>query len=278
VALVTSECVVKVRARSVIIAQGAYEQPAVFRGNDLPGVMLASAAQRLLYHQAVASARRVAVLTANAHGYAAALDALGNGIEVAAVLDLRAEAGALSAAPAQELTRRGVALASREAVARVMARWWPALRAGGGIARRRTTMALDGIWMSVGFMPTNALYQLVHGSATCRHSGFPAPLIPPGYACGKVNGVYGFDERLADGRAAGDEAPAARLRQRAGATCRSRRSRRTIPIPSSLIAAGNSSTDEDLTVKDRRRLSRATTAVTAEALLRSAWGRAGGLT
>ena len=46
VALVAPECLVKVRARSVIIAQGAYEQPAVFRGNDLPGVMLASAAQR----------------------------------------------------------------------------------------------------------------------------------------------------------------------------------------------------------------------------------------
>jgi len=36
VALVAPEYLVKVRARSVVIAQGAYEQPAVFRGNDLP--------------------------------------------------------------------------------------------------------------------------------------------------------------------------------------------------------------------------------------------------
>ena len=49
VALAAPECLIKVRARSVIVAQGAYEQPAVFRGNDLPGVMLASAAQRLMY-------------------------------------------------------------------------------------------------------------------------------------------------------------------------------------------------------------------------------------
>src|SRR6202023_209898 len=80
VSLVTVECLVKVRARSVIVAQGAYEQPAVFRGNDLPGVMLASAAQRMLYHYAVVSAQRVAVMTSNAEGYAAALDALPHGV------------------------------------------------------------------------------------------------------------------------------------------------------------------------------------------------------
>ena len=66
VALVMRDCMVKMRARSLIVAQGAYEQPAVFRGNDLPGVLLASAAQRLLYRHAVLTARRVAVLTANA--------------------------------------------------------------------------------------------------------------------------------------------------------------------------------------------------------------------
>ena len=98
VALVAPECLVKVRARSVIVAQGAYEQPAVFRGNDLPGVMLASAAQRLLYHHAVAAARRIVVLTANAEGYAAALDAIAHGVEVAAVLDLRQQPGPLSQA------------------------------------------------------------------------------------------------------------------------------------------------------------------------------------
>ena len=35
-------------AGSVVVASGAFEQPAVFRYNDLPGIMLASAAQRLM--------------------------------------------------------------------------------------------------------------------------------------------------------------------------------------------------------------------------------------
>src|SRR6202035_3675826 len=108
VALVAPECLVKVRARSVIVAQGAYEQPAVFHGNDLPGVMLASAAQRMLYHYAVATAQRVAVLTSNAEGYAAALDALAHGVDLAAILDLRTETGVDSTAVAQELVSKGV--------------------------------------------------------------------------------------------------------------------------------------------------------------------------
>ena len=217
VALVTSECVVKVRARSVVIAQGAYEQPAVFRGNDLPGVMLASAAQRLLYRHAVASARRVAVLTANAQGYAAALDALGNGVEVAAVLDLREAAGPLSAPVAQELTRRGVAVHHGVTPIEAVAHGGGEVaglhfESGTGAAGTRHQIALDGIWMSVGFAPANALLyqagaQLSYVPALAQF--LPAALPPGVYACGKVNGVYRFDERLVDGRAAGDEAAAA---------------------------------------------------------------------
>ena len=38
----------KLRAKAIVVATGAIEQPAVFRNNDLPGVMLGSAAQRLI--------------------------------------------------------------------------------------------------------------------------------------------------------------------------------------------------------------------------------------
>jgi sarcosine oxidase subunit alpha len=264
VALVTGACVVKVRARSVIIAQGAYEQPAVFRGNDLPGVMLASGAQRLLYHYAVASARRVAVLTANTHGYAAALDALGNGIEVAAVLDFRAQAGALSAEAAQELARRGIPVHSGvtpiEAVTRRGGGEVGGLRfeTGTGDSRAQHHLALDGIWMSVGFAPANALlHQAGAGfSYVAALEQFLPMTLPPGvYACGKVNGVYGFDERLLDGRAAGDEAaarlgfgtdPAPRPRQTTARECPNH----SYPIFAHPRGGEFVDFDEDLTVKD----------------------------
>jgi NADPH-dependent 2,4-dienoyl-CoA reductase/sulfur reductase-like enzyme len=104
----TAEFMTKVRAGSVVVAQGAYEQPAVFRGNDLPGVMLATAAQRLMYRYAVAPASRVVVLTANQQGYAAALDGAAHGIKVVAVLDLREKLGSASEASAMEVGRRSI--------------------------------------------------------------------------------------------------------------------------------------------------------------------------
>ena len=208
VALVSPDYMTKIRARSVVVAQGAYEQPAVFRGNDLPGVMLASAAQRLLYHHAVADARRVAIVTANAEGYTAALDALAHGVEVASMLDLRNEPGPLSKPLAEQLCAKGVpsqyGVRPTEAVA----------RAGGDVGGllfessqgARQKIDVDGLWMSVGFAPANAL--LHQASARMRYSvtveQFVPLILPRGvFACGKVNGVYGFDARLADGAYAG---------------------------------------------------------------------------
>jgi sarcosine oxidase, subunit alpha len=211
VSLVAPEYLVKVRARSVIVAQGAYEQPAVFRGNDLPGVMLASAAQRMLYHYAVATAKRVAVLTSNAEGYAAALDALAHGVELAAVLDLRLEAGVDSIATAKALVSKGVfihyGVKPIEAVA----------GAGGevaglvfestaGVERGRRTLDLDGLWMSVGFAPANALLHQASARMSYQRASeqFVPQTLPAGvFACGKVNGIYSFAERVADGRNAG---------------------------------------------------------------------------
>ena len=45
----------KVRARQVVLATGAHERPLVFRNNDRPGVMLASAAQSYVNRYAVAA-------------------------------------------------------------------------------------------------------------------------------------------------------------------------------------------------------------------------------
>ena len=48
VALFDAVRMTKVRAAAVVYANGAIEQPAVFGHNDLPGVLLGSAAQRLV--------------------------------------------------------------------------------------------------------------------------------------------------------------------------------------------------------------------------------------
>ena len=58
VPLVSASGLTRLRAKAMIVASGVQEQPAVFRNNDLPGVMLASAAQRLIYRYASSRRRR----------------------------------------------------------------------------------------------------------------------------------------------------------------------------------------------------------------------------
>jgi sarcosine oxidase subunit alpha len=150
------------------------------------------------------------VLTGNAAGYAAALDAAAHGITLVAVLDLRAEPGPDSRLLREQLVRRGVpvhlGVRPVEAHARdgsVASFTFQQLVSGQARDQR---LSLDGLWISVGYAPANAL--LHQAGARLRYEPsveqFVPAVLPPGvYAAGKVNGVYGFDARLEDGRYAG---------------------------------------------------------------------------
>lgn len=76
-------------AGHVVLATGLIERTLTFTGNDLPGVMLATGARRLVNLWAVRPGRRAVVLTANAHGDAAVADLERVGVEVAEVVDAR---------------------------------------------------------------------------------------------------------------------------------------------------------------------------------------------
>ncbi len=83
------ERLVKARARSLVVAPGLIERPYVFAGNDVPGVLLSTAARRLVNLYAVRPGKRAVVLTANAEGDTAALDLERAGVEVVHVEDAR---------------------------------------------------------------------------------------------------------------------------------------------------------------------------------------------
>ena len=151
VPLVTEQGLVIVTARALIVATGALEQPAVFHNNDLPGVMLASAAQRLVRRYAVAPCSRAVVLTGNAAGYDAALALAAAGIEIAAIVDLddpahRGDAAAAArAAGMRVLPRSQVAAAHAKGMtlAQVTVNAVGSAGAQGG-----DTIACDGLLMS----------------------------------------------------------------------------------------------------------------------------------
>lgn len=212
VPLVDEKRITKLRARAVIVASGVFEQPAVFRNNDLPGVMLASAAQRLIYRYAVRPMRRALVLTSNTDGYLAALDLLANGIDITAIIDLNGANNTSTAA--EEIARRNIRVLHGHTVyeargnkfvktARVCA-----LRDDGSPdPSRAESISCDGIVMSVGNAPAAPLlYQAgaqIHYEEALNQ--FVPGKLPDGiFAAGRVNGVY--TQRRADGERAGLEA------------------------------------------------------------------------
>jgi sarcosine oxidase subunit alpha len=96
----------RLRADSLIVATGTIPQPLPFRGNDLPGVLLADGALRLGALYSVAPGTRAVVVTIDDEGIDAALALAGRGIEVAAVVDSRHD----SPAAAERLASSGIEL------------------------------------------------------------------------------------------------------------------------------------------------------------------------
>lgn len=206
----------KVRAKAVIVASGAFEQPPVFRYNDLPGVMLGSAVQRLVYRYAVKPFNNGIVVTANDYGYRVALDLLHAGAKIVALVDMRSTGSAASAA---ELAKHGIKIYTGHCVYEALASSDKSGVRGAVICAyddkqnialtdNKFTLECDGIAMSAGWAPAGALlYQAGTGMQfDYGVEQFVPSRLPNGmFAAGKVNGVFELEQRVRDGvRAAND--------------------------------------------------------------------------
>ncbi len=203
----------KYRAGAVVAATGSIEQPAVFRNNDVPGVMLGSAAQRLLRLYGVRPGRRAVVITANDDGYGVALDLAEAGVAVGAVVELRAQTGdgpmaaAVAARGLRVLPGHGVTEARASRGHRHVTGLVVAPLAGDGLpAGAGERISCDLVCMSTGYAPDAAL--LYHGGGTLAYDDDTATFAPATlpthlHAAGSVNGRCALDAVLADGRRAG---------------------------------------------------------------------------
>jgi sarcosine oxidase subunit alpha len=205
---------VKLRAKRVVMATGSYEVPLVFEGNDLPCVMLATGAQRLMRLYGVKPGDVAVVATTNDQGYYAALALFDVGVRIAALVDVRAEpAQAMEAA--ETLRSRGVSVLTSYAIVRAEGKKQVAtavvarLEDGEPTADERR-LSCDIICMSGGFQPANSLlYQ-----AGCRLSyderlGETVPReLPTVHVAGEVTGIRALTASLLQGKLAGIEAAA----------------------------------------------------------------------
>jgi sarcosine oxidase subunit alpha len=203
----------KLRAKAVVVATGSIEQPAVFRNNDLPGIMMGSAAQRLIHLYGVRPGKRAVILTANDDGYAQAIDLLKIGSEVAAILDLRDNPP--QTALSQAVERTGIPVLTGHAILQAMhdgnRHHVVGIQAApivgeGALGDPDAEYDCDLVLMSVGYSP--AAHLLLHGGARFAYSPashmFEPDHIPAGiYAAGSVGGVYAIDQVAIDGSHAG---------------------------------------------------------------------------
>jgi sarcosine oxidase subunit alpha len=172
----------RIRAKRVVTATGAIERPLPFAGNDLPGVMLASAVRDYLGLWGVAVGGRVAVVTNNDDAYRTALALRAAGVEVPAVLDARPYPG--GALP-EAARAAGLRVVSGAAVAGVKGRQARRLRGvcdHEGRGTLREEIACDALAMSGGWSPVVHLWSQPGGKLLwdeARAQFVPDPARPP---------------------------------------------------------------------------------------------------
>jgi sarcosine oxidase subunit alpha len=207
----------RIRAERIVTATGALERPLAFAGNDVPGVMLASAVRDYVVNWAVSPGDRTVVVTNNDDAYRTALCLKAAGLDVPAVIDARPEGGGrlmdeARAAGIRVETGRGVAKVKGgkrvEAV-------YTCPQAGEGATVQE--IKCDAVAVSGGWSPVVHLWSHTGGKllwdaaeAFFRPDPERAPVGCDGaanvIAAGAANGALGPGEILADAHAAGARA------------------------------------------------------------------------
>ncbi len=158
----------RIAAKHAILATGAEERPLVFGGNDIPGVMLASAMRAYINRQAVAPGKRTVIFTNGPSGYQTAADLETNGLEVAAIVDSRINAPTAWAGKARVMTGSVVSDAhGGKLVTGVTA-------SGNGLSER---IAADALAMSGGWSPV--IHLACHRGAKPQWSDAKSAFLAP---------------------------------------------------------------------------------------------------
>lgn len=205
-----------IRAAQVILANGAYERPLVFAGNDVPGVMLAGGVRTYLNRYAVTPGRRFVVATTNDSAYDLVEDIVAAGLEVVAVLDARSNpsprSSEIAAAGVRVLHGTTVERAEGDSETALLARVHVARLADDDTIAPLETVEADVLAVSGGWTPLVHLHTQRQG--TTRWDVALATFVPDGkvkdqWVVGANRGTVVLDEALRDGALAGSEAATA---------------------------------------------------------------------
>ncbi len=161
----------RIRAARVITATGAIERPLSFAGNDIPGVMLASAMRDYVVNYAVSPGDRTVVVTNNDDAYRTAIALKNAGLDVPVILDARPQAEGDLPRAARDL---GIRIETGRAIARVKGRksvTGVAICAQAGEGAVLEEIACDAVAMSGGWSPVVHLWSHCGGKLIWDEAG-----------------------------------------------------------------------------------------------------------
>ncbi|NJN93062.1 MAG: FAD-dependent oxidoreductase [Anaerolineales bacterium] len=205
----------KIRAKTIVVANGALERPLIFDNSDLPGVLLGSAAQRLIHLYGVQPGKRAVVLSGNDDGLQVALDLLGAGVKLAAVAELRGEVNSPQAIKLQqagiEIKTNYVVVGAKGSKEVSGAMLVPLDGNGQPQTAGAEYVSCDLLVTSVGW--TAALGLLSQAKAKTAYDEARAELLPTQlpakiHVAGRVNGTHSVLAELLEGQVAGLNAAA----------------------------------------------------------------------
>ncbi len=203
----------KVRAKQVVLAQGAIEKPLVFDGNDRPGVMLAGSARSFLNRYGVRVGDRTVVVTTHDSAWTSAFDLARAGTKVAAIVDVRARIDETLVAEARRLgiqvVAQGTVTGTRGRLRISAVRVNPVT--GGAVGPGRW-IACDSLLMSGGWTPSLHLFSHTGSKLAWDEAAqtfLPGQTPTEALRCvGAGAGHFGLANALADGSKAGAAAAA----------------------------------------------------------------------
>lgn len=148
----------RIRTSQIITATGAIERPLSFAGNDIPGVLLASAVRDYGVNWGVSIGDRTVVVTNNDDAYRTAITLKKAGLSVPVILDARAAGGGALAAQARDL---GIRVENGKGIAKVLGGkrvTGVEICAQAGEGAVIETIACDAVAMSGGWSPVVHMY------------------------------------------------------------------------------------------------------------------------
>jgi len=198
----------KVRAAEIIICSGSHERRLIFANNDLPGVFLVSALQRLVSNYSVKPDDDALIVTNSDYGYQVTSDLVDAGVGVTTIVDTRSSS---DSAEAKNLRERGITIlesyiiVKAEGINSVKAAVVAKIDGNGNvIANTERRIECKTIGLSMGFEAENSLlYQ-----SGCKFkfdealSEYIPEENPPAGVCsaGEVTGLHDLEISILQGK------------------------------------------------------------------------------